>query len=241
LATSPALELSGVDAFYGDSHVLHGVSFAVEEGALVGLLGRNGAGKTTCMSTIIGFLRCRAGRIALFGDPIGSLPTEAIVRRGVSLVPQGRRIFRSLTVHENLHVAARPARANGARPAWDFARVYEIFPRLDERQGQLAGSRSGGVQQMLAIGRALMGNPRVQLLDEPSEGLAPQIVAEVGRIIGRLKAEGLSILLVEQNIKLTLALADDVVIMNTGRIAFRGTSAELAGNHSLIAQQLGVF
>jgi branched-chain amino acid transport system ATP-binding protein len=241
LANSPALELHGVDAFYGDSHVLHGVGFAVDEGKLVGLLGRNGAGKTTCMSTIIGFLRCRQGRIALFGDPIGGLSPEAIVRRGISLVPQGRRIFRSLTVHENLRVAARSRRGNGKAPPWDAGRVYEVFPRLAERQTQIAGSLSGGEQQMLAIGRALMGNPRVLLLDEPSEGLAPQIVAEVGRIIARLKNEGLSILLVEQNIKLTLALADDVVIMNTGRIAFRGTSAELAGNHSLIQQQLGVF
>jgi branched-chain amino acid transport system ATP-binding protein len=241
LANSPVLELSGVDAFYGDSHVLHGVGFAVDEGRLVGLLGRNGAGKSTCMSTIIGFLRCRAGRVALFGDPINGLSPEAIVRRGVALVPQGRRIFRSLSVHENLRVAARAPRRNGATPAWDAARVYKVFPRLAERQSQVAGSLSGGEQQMLAIGRALMGNPRVLLLDEPSEGLAPQIVAEVGRIIARLKSDGLSILLVEQNIKLTLALADNVVIMNTGRIVFRGTSAELAGNHTLISQQLGVF
>jgi branched-chain amino acid transport system ATP-binding protein len=241
LANSVALELSGVDAFYGDSHVLHGVSFSLDDGKLVGLLGRNGAGKSTCMSTIIGFLKCRRGRVALFGDPIGGLSPEAIVRRGVALVPQGRRIFRSLTVHENLRVAARQRRWDGKMPPWDTARVYEIFPRLNERQSQVAGSMSGGEQQMLAIGRALMGNPRVLLLDEPSEGLAPQIVAEVGRIIARLKGEGLSILLVEQNIKLTLALADEVVIMNTGRIAFRGTAQELAGNHSLISQQLGVF
>jgi branched-chain amino acid transport system ATP-binding protein len=241
VVASPALELHGVDTYYGDSHVLHGVGFVVDEGKLVGLLGRNGAGKSTCMSTIIGFLRCRAGRVALFGDPIGGLPPEAIVRRGVALVPQGRRIFRSLTVQENLRVAARARRRESAVPAWDLGRVYDIFPRLRERTAQLAGSLSGGEQQMLAIGRALMANPRVLLLDEPSEGLAPQIVAEVGRIIARLKAEGLSILLVEQNIKLTLALADEVVIMNTGRIAFRGTSAELAANHTMITQQLGVF
>jgi branched-chain amino acid transport system ATP-binding protein len=238
---SPALELSGVDAFYGDSHVLHGVGFCVDEGKLVGLLGRNGAGKSTCMSTIIGFLRCRSGRVALFGDPIGGLAPEAIVRKGVALVPQGRRIFRSLTVHENLRVAARGTRRSGTAQPWDCERVYDIFPRLRERTAQHAGSLSGGEQQMLAIGRALMGNPRVLLLDEPSEGLAPQIVAEVGRIIARLKAEGLSILLVEQNIKLTLALADEVAIMNTGRIVFRGTSKELANNHTMITQQLGVF
>jgi len=241
LANNAALDLHGVDAFYGDSRVLHGVGFAVDEGRLVGLLGRNGAGKTTCMSTIIGFLKCRAGQIRLFGEPIGGLPPEAIVRKGVALVPQGRRIFRSLTVQENLRVAALPGEAERRISAWDLARVYGIFPRLAERHAQVAGSLSGGEQQMLAIGRALMGNPRVLLLDEPSEGLAPQIVAEVSRVIERLKTEGLSILLVEQNIKLTLSLADDVVIMNTGRIAFRGSSAELVGNPTLIRQQLGVF
>jgi branched-chain amino acid transport system ATP-binding protein len=241
LGHNSALQLHGVDAFYGDSHVLHGVSFCLDRGKLMGLLGRNGAGKTTCMNTIIGFLKCRQGRVALFGDPINNLPSEAIVRKGVALVPQGRRIFRSLTVEENLRVAARPRRAEGNTPSWDLARVYEVFPRLAERHAQVAGSLSGGEQQMLAIGRALMANPRVLLLDEPSEGLAPQIVAEVGRIIARLKGEGLSILLVEQNIKLTLELADEVIIMNTGRIAFRGTPQELSNNHTMITQQLGVF
>ncbi len=236
-----ALQLHGVDAFYGDSHVLHGVSFCLDRGKLMGLLGRNGAGKTTCMNTIIGGLVCRQGRVAVFGDPIHPLPSEAIVRKGVALVPQGRRIFRSLTVEENLRVAARPRRAEVNTPSWDLARVYEVFPRLAERHAQVAGSLSGGEQQMLAIGRALMANPRVLLLDEPSEGLAPQIVAEVGRIIARLKGEGLSILLVEQNIKLTLELADEVIIMNTGRIAFRGTPQELSNNHTMITQQLGVF
>ena len=153
-------------------------------------------------------------------------------------MPQGRRVFRSLTVRENLMVAAQ-TRASGS--AWSLDRVFALFPRLKERHAQDAGSLSGGEQQMLAIGRALMGNPRVLLMDEPSEGLAPQIVAEVGRTIAQLKAEGLSIVLVEQNIKLTLDLADDVVIVNTGAVVFSGTAAETKANERVIAQHLGVF
>jgi branched-chain amino acid transport system ATP-binding protein len=236
-----ALAISGVDAYYGDSHVLHGVSFALAEGHLLGLLGRNGAGKTTCMSAIMGFLKPRRGAIKLFGNEIAGLAPESIAHRGIGLVPQGRRVFRSLTVRENLSVAEQRRKRAGDRPAWNFERVYAIFPRLKEREQQLAGSLSGGEQQMLAIGRALMGNPRVLLMDEPSEGLAPQIVAEVGRTIALLKSEGLSIILVEQNIKLTLDLADDVVIINTGRIAFDGCADMVKNDHALVAQQLGVF
>ena len=236
-----ALVVKDVNAFYGDSHVLHGVGFSLKAGGLLGLLGRNGAGKTTSMSTIMGFLRPRGGSITLFGDQVGGLAPEAIARKGICLVPQGRRMFRSLTVRENLDVAAQPARRDSTAPPWSLQRVYDIFPRLKERQSQFAGSLSGGEQQMLAIGRALMGNPRVLLMDEPSEGLAPQIVAEVGRTIARLKAEGLSIILVEQNFTLTLDLADEVVIINTGRVAFTGTSDELRANDQVVAQHLGVF
>jgi branched-chain amino acid transport system ATP-binding protein len=236
---SEALTVSEVDTFYGDSHVLRGVGFALRAGALLGLLGRNGAGKTTCMATIMGFLRPRHGAIALFGDPVAGLAPETIARKGICLVPQGRRVFRSLTVRENLVVAAQ-TRHESAKP-WSLDRVFALFPRLKERQAQVAGSLSGGEQQMLAIGRALMGNPRVLLMDEPSEGLAPQLVAEVGRTIAQLKAEGLSILLVEQNIKLTLDLADEVVIVNTGAVVFTGTAAETRGNQAVIAQHLGVF
>ncbi|WP_255574765.1 ABC transporter ATP-binding protein [Caldovatus aquaticus] len=230
-----ALSLSGVDSFYGDSHVLHGVGFALRPGRLLALLGRNGAGKTTCLATIMGFLRPRRGEIRLYGERISGLSPEAICRRGVGLVPQGRRVFRSLTVRENLAVAAR------GRGPWTVERVFELFPRLRERHGQLAGSLSGGEQQMLAIGRALMGNPRVLLMDEPSEGLAPQIVAEVGRIIGRLNAEGLSIVLVEQNVKMTLGLAHDVVIINTGAVVFEGPVEEARRDEARLAQHLGVF
>jgi len=238
LATgSAALALSGIDAHYGDSHVLHGVSFTLGAGRVLALLGRNGAGKTTCMSTIIGFVAPRAGDIRLFGEPIARLAPEAIAHRGVGLVPQGRRIFPTLTVRENLAVARRTR----AGSAWTHERVFELFPRLHERSQQAAGSLSGGEQQMLAIGRALMGNPRVLLMDEPSEGLAPRIVAEVGQTIARLKQEGLSILLVEQNIKLALGLADDVVMLNTGQVAFQGNVEEVRSNEAILTQHLGVF
>jgi branched-chain amino acid transport system ATP-binding protein len=234
---SEALSISNVDTYYGDSHVLHGVGFTLQAGRLLGLLGRNGAGKTTCMSTIMGFLRPRRGAISLFGEAVAGLAPEAIAKKGICLVPQGRRVFRSLTVRENLMVAAQ-SRTNGM---WSLERVFALFPRLKERHAQDAGSLSGGEQQMLAIGRALMGNPRVLLMDEPSEGLAPQIVHEVGRTIAQLKSEGLSIVLVEQNIKLTLDLADDVVIVNTGAVVFNGLAGEVKSNERVIAQHLGVF
>jgi branched-chain amino acid transport system ATP-binding protein len=236
LATE-ALSLQGVDALYGDSHVLHGVSFEVGAGRVLALLGRNGAGKTTCMSAIIGFLPPRKGAIRLFGEPIAGLAPEAIARKGVGFVPQGRRVFQTLSVKENLQVSER----RGSFSNWNLASVFELFPQLEERAGQVAGSLSGGEQQMLAIARALMGNPRVLLMDEPSEGLAPLIVAEVGRTIARLKAEGQSILLVEQNVRLALELADEVVILNTGRVAFAGSAGEARGNEALITQHLGVF
>jgi branched-chain amino acid transport system ATP-binding protein len=238
LATE-ALEVRGIDAYYGDSHVLHAVSFALEGGRLLGLLGRNGAGKTTCMAAIMGFLKPRRGAISLYGENVAGLTPDAIARKGICLVPQGRRMFRTLTVRENLMVAAQ--RRKGGRSPWSIDRVFELFPRLAERAAQLAGSLSGGEQQMLAIGRALMGNPRVLLMDEPSEGLAPLIVAEVGRTLLRLKQEGQSIVLVEQNIKLALDLADEVVILNTGRVAFHGPVDRVRGDQALITQHLGVF
>jgi len=234
-----ALSLAGVDALYGESHVLHRISFSLNAGRVLALLGRNGAGKTTCMSAIIGFLPPRAGEIRLFGETIGRLSPEAISRRGVGFVPQGRRIFANLTVRENLAVSRQ--KRKGVAVPWTLERVIELFPRMKDRLQQLAGSLSGGEQQMLAIGRALMGNPRVLLMDEPSEGLAPLIVAEVGRTLLRLKQEGQSIVLVEQNIKLALGLADEVVILNTGRVAFHGPVDRVRGDQALITQHLGVF
>jgi branched-chain amino acid transport system ATP-binding protein len=228
-----------VHTFYGESHILHGVSFSLRPGGVLALLGRNGAGKTTCISTIIGFLRPRDGAIKLFGEPIEGLSPERISHLGIGLVPQGRRIFPSLTVRENLIVAQQRESTTG-KP-WSVERIYTLFPGLRERHAQFAGTLSGGEQQMLAIGRALMGNPRVLLLDEPSEGLAPLIVAEVGRTIRRLKEEGQSIVLVEQNIQLALDVADQVVILNTGRCVFTGNASDVLNNEELIAQNLGVF
>ena len=234
-----ALKIEHIDAFYGDSHVLHGVSLSLKEGQVRALLGRNGAGKTTCISSIIGLVAPRNGTISLFGETISGLPPETISRTGVGLVPQGRRIFPSLTVKENLVIARQ--RESDDPKSWNLQRIFGLFPRLEERQQQLAGSLSGGEQQMLALGRALMGNPRVLLLDEPSEGLAPLIVAEVGRTIALLKQEGQSIILVEQNSNLALSLADDVMILNTGRVVFSGPASEVIGNDALITQHLGIF
>src|SRR4029077_6184404 len=239
ILVSDALRLTDVQPFYGDGHILHGVSFALQQGKVLALLGRNGSGKTTCISTIIGLLKPRGGEIRLFGEPIEGLSPERISRLGIGLVPQGRRIFPSLSVWENL-IVARHRRSEVATP-WDVERIYVMFPRLRERRAQMAGTLSGGELQMLAIGRALMGNPRVLLLDEPSEGLAPLIVAEVGRTIRLLKEEGQSIVLVEQNLKLALDVADQAVILNTGHCVFSGSVGELLENEELIAQNLGVF
>src|SRR6202049_2574222 len=239
ILASDALSLTNVHAFYGDSHILHGVSFSLQPGGVLALLGRNGAGKTACISTIVGFLKPREGEIRLFGEPIEGLSPERISRLGIGLVPQGRRIFPSLTVRENLIVAQQ--RESSTERPWNVERIYELFPKLRERHAQFAGTLSGGEQQMLAIGRALMGNPRVLLLDEPSEGLAPLIVAEVGRTIKRLKQEGQSIVLVEQNIQLALDVADQAVILNTGRCVFAGSASDILKNQELIAQNLGIF
>jgi branched-chain amino acid transport system ATP-binding protein len=237
-----ALQLSSVDAFYGDSHALQGVSFVLGANRLLGLLGRNGAGKSTCMNVAMGLLPARRGAVELFGEAVTGLAPEDIAARGVALVPQGRRIFRSLTVRENLTVAARRPRAAATRrPAFTLERVFAMFPRLGERRRQMAGHLSGGEQQMLAIGRALMSNPRVLLLDEPSEGLAPQIVADVMATIRTLKEGGLAIVLVEQNPKLVFGIADDIVVLNSGRVAAAGAVAELRERENELAQHLGIF
>jgi branched-chain amino acid transport system ATP-binding protein len=241
-----ALRLCDVDAFYGDSHVLQKVSFALGAGRLLGLLGRNGAGKSTCLNVTVGLLPPRSGAVELFGIPVTRLAPEDIAARGVALVPQGRRIFKSLTVRENLVVAAR--RGAGAttgresrNPEWTLETVFAMFPRLGERRSQMAAHLSGGEQQMLAIGRALMANPRVLLMDEPSEGLAPQIVAEVMATIRKLKESGLSIVLVEQSPKLVFEIADDVVILNSGQVAVASPAAALRGQQVDLRQHLGVF
>jgi len=237
---SDALTLSEIDAFYGDSHVLHRVSLRLGEGRLLGLLGRNGAGKSTSMSVTVGLLAPRHGAVVVNGKVVTGRAPEAVAAQGVALVPQGRRIFKSLTVRENLAVAGRKPRG-GLPMLWTLDSVSVLFPRLRERGRQLAGSLSGGEQQMLAIGRALMSNPRVLLMDEPSEGLAPQIVAEVMATIRRLKAQGLSIVLVEQNANLAFEVADDIVILNSGRVAVDAPAAELRRDGTDLHVHLGIY
>ena len=234
-----ALRVTTINTYYGESHVLRDVSFAVEEGRVLALLGRNGAGKTTCISSIIGFLPVRRGSIELFGTQISGRPPEEISQLGIGLVPQGRRVFPSLSVRENLLIARQ--REKSTDTPWTLQRIFDLFPRLGERHRQLAGSLSGGEQQMLAIARALISNPRVLLLDEPSEGLAPLLVAEVGQTIRKLKEVGQSIVLVEQNSNLALDVSDQVVILNTGRCVFDGSVEDVRSNPNLIAQHLGVF
>jgi branched-chain amino acid transport system ATP-binding protein len=230
------LEVRDVHTYYGESHVLHGVSLDVRAGEAVALLGRNGVGKTTLIRSIVGFTPPREGSIVFEGHAIHRLPTYRIARAGIGVVPQGRRIFSPLSVRENLAIGARGAGANG----WTKERVDAVFPRLGERADQGGGTLSGGEQQMLAIGRALMTNPRLLLLDEPSEGLAPLIVREIARVLMRLKTEGLAVLLVEQNVGLALRVADRVYVMSKGQIVYGGTPAELDAAEDVKRRLLGV-
>jgi branched-chain amino acid transport system ATP-binding protein len=232
-AATPTLEVDRIHTYYGESHVLHGVSLSVAPGEAVALLGRNGAGKTTLIRSVMGFTPPREGHVRLEGEPIEQWPPHRIARRGMALVPQGRRIFAPLTVSENLLLGAR---ADG----WTLERVLDLFPRLRERASQPGGTLSGGEQQMLALGRALLTNGRLLVLDEPSEGLAPLIVREIGRILARVKQEGLSILLVEQNYHLALRIADRVYVMSKGQIVYEGTPAALGANEEVKRRYLGV-
>jgi branched-chain amino acid transport system ATP-binding protein len=231
------LTLENVHAYYGDSHVLQGVSLVVKEGEVVCLLGRNGAGKTTTILATMGYLRPRPGRITYAGREISALPTHAISRLGIGFVPQERGIFPSLTVVENLTVFARGGAGAGS---WTLARVFELFPSLRARAQNLGFQLSGGEQQMLSIARALMLNPSLLVLDEPSEGLAPIIVQQIIEALKRLKAAGLSILLVEQNLRTALALGDRHHILNKGEICYTGDSADLAGNDDVLQRYLAI-
>ena len=228
-----ALDIRDLHVAYGDSHVVQGVSLALREGQVAVLLGRNGVGKTTLIRAIAGLTPPRAGRVLLAGHDVTGASAEAIARRGMGLVPQGRRLFPSLTVGEHLLVGAR-------RGGWTPARVLKLFPRLRERLRQRGGTLSGGEQAMLATGRALVGNPTVLLMDEPSEGLAPVLVRELGRIIGELKRAGASILLVEQNLAFALRVADHVYVMSKGRIVADCPPEELRRRDDLKARWLGV-
>jgi branched-chain amino acid transport system ATP-binding protein len=229
------LALDNVNAYYGDSHILHGVSLSVREGEVVCLLGRNGAGKTTTIMTVMGYLHPRAGSIRYNGRDIGALPPYALARLGFGLVPQERGIFPSLTVRENLTVFARADKGG-----WTLQRIFDLFPGLRARERNLGFQLSGGEQQMLSIARALMLNPSLLLLDEPSEGLAPLIVQEIIEVLKRLKGEGLAILLVEQNLRAAFAVADRHHVMNKGAICFTGSTAELEGNEFVLREYLSV-
>ena len=230
----PVLAVADVHTYYGHSHVLHGVSLAVAPGEVVAILGRNGMGKTTLIRSVVGFSPPRRGRVHFRGEDITAWAPFRRVERGMALVPQGRRVFASLSVRENLDVA----RAGTGR--WSLERVYELFPRLRERAPNRANKLSGGEQQMLAIGRALMSNPAVLLMDEPTEGLAPLLVREVGRVIGELKREGLSVLLVEQNLPMAASVADRVHVLNRGEIVHSGTPAALMADEAVKSRYLGV-
>ena len=233
------LEVRDIHTYYGDSYVLQGMSLRVERGQAVGIVGRNGMGKTTLIRSIVGFTPPRRGQVLFKDHDITGWPSNRSVSLGLGLVPQGRRVFPSLTVLENLLVAARgPAHAVGG--PWTVDRVMDLFPRLRERAGTRAGKLSGGEQQMLAIARALMTNPELLLMDEPTEGLAPLLVREVGRVIERLKASGLSILLVEQNLPLAIRLADHVHVVSRGRIVHSGPASELWANADVKSRYLGV-
>ena len=229
------LAVSDLHAYYGESHVLQGVSLDVGEGESVALLGRNGAGKTTTINAIVGFLRPRSGTVRVGGNDITAKPPHRVASAGVALVPQGRRVFGDLSVRENLTIAAR---SNGG--GWDLARVLELFPSLERRLASRGDELSGGEQQMVAIGRALLRDPVLLLLDEPSEGLAPKLVAEVGDALVRLRDSGLSLLLVEQNLALATRVAQRVYVMNKGTIVFSGTTAALAAAGDVEARYLGV-
>jgi len=231
------LELVDVHTYYGESHVLQGISLNVQEHSVVALLGRNGMGKTTTLRSIIGFTPPRRGVVRFKGKDITGLEPHQIAQMGIGLVPQGRHIFPSLSVRENLTMAAR----NSGKPeAWTLDNVYSIFPILKERANLKGTLLSGGEQQMLTICRALMTNPDLLLMDEPSEGLAPIIVKEIGRIIGRLKASGFSILLVEQNLPMALAVADYTYVVSKGRIVYESTPEELEKNEKVKNTHIGV-
>ena len=229
------LEVRDIHTYYGESHVLQGVSLSLSRGQVVGVLGRNGMGKTTLIRSIIGFTPPRRGHVVFKEQDITAWPSNRAVNLGLGLVPQGRRVFPSLSVMENLEVAV-----NGAGGPWTIGRALDLFPRLRERGAHRAGKLSGGEQQMLAIARALMTNPELLLMDEPTEGLAPLLVREVGRVIESLKAEGLSILLVEQNLPMALRVADHVHVLSRGRVVHSSSADALWRNEEVKSRYLGL-
>jgi len=243
----PLLRVADIHTYYGDSYVLQGVSLMLQKGQIAAILGRNGMGKTTLIRSVAGLTPPRAGEITYRDMSLRGKPPYAIAQAGISIVPQGRRIFRSLSVRENLllptSVLARSSKGrNGDEPGqrWDFDEVLKEFPQLAERINHLGGSLSGGEQQMLAIGRALMANPELILMDEPSEGLSPRLVLQVQAIMRRLRARGHAILLVEQNLELALSVADEVYVLSAGQFVFQGAPADLANAAQVLDQHLGI-
>ncbi|PUE62138.1 ABC transporter ATP-binding protein [Limnohabitans sp. Rim8] len=230
------LQVDNIHTYYGDSHILHGVSLDVKAGQVTSLLGRNGAGKTTTLLTMMGYLAPRQGSVTYKGQDISGKPAHRISRMGLGFVPQERGVFASLTVEENLTVAARAGRDG----RWTLPRIYELFPRLNERRGNLGFQLSGGEQQMVSIARALMLNPDVILLDEPSEGLAPLIVQEIIEIVKRLRNEGLGVLLIEQNLGAALELGDVHYVLSKGQVCFVGDSETLRNDECVLSTHLSV-
>ncbi len=230
------LKVRDLNAFYDRSHILQGLSFDLNGGQVVSLLGRNGAGKTTTLKAIMGMVRRRAATMNFDGASLLALATHRIGRAGIAYVPENRNIFPSLSVHENLTLAAR----NGGQGAWTLERIHALFPRLEERATSGGGKLSGGEQQMLSIARALMTNPRLLLLDEPIEGLAPMVVGQIAAVLATLKESGLTILLVEQNLAFATAFADSILVLGKGLIRWRGTPGELAGAGDIKGKWLGV-
>jgi branched-chain amino acid transport system ATP-binding protein len=245
--SEPLLTVNDIHTYYGDSYVLQGLSLSLPNGRIAAILGRNGMGKTTLVRSVAGLTPARRGEIVFRGRSLRGMPPYAIAQQGIAIVPQGRRIFRSLSVRENLllptSVLARaPSRRADAQAGkrWNFEEVLKEFPQLAERIDNPGGALSGGEQQMLAIGRALVANPELILMDEPSEGLSPRLVLQVQEIMQRLRSLGQAILLVEQNLQLALSAADDVYVLSAGRFVFQGTPAALAKETQVLDQHLGV-
>jgi branched-chain amino acid transport system ATP-binding protein len=230
---SAALAAEGIHTYYGKSHILQGVSLEVAEGQITALLGRNGAGKTTTLRTLMGLTPARQGCVTIFGADATRWPTFRIAASGVGYVPEGRRIFANLSVEENLKV---PLERGGP---WTIARIYKLFPRLAERRLSRGRQLSGGEQEMLSIGRALLLNPRLLILDEPSQGLAPLIVREVFRVVSQMRDEGISVLLVEQNARMTLEIADHAYVLDDGSIVYSGNARELAADETRVRALTG--
>ena len=237
MTSLPMLSVTDLHTYYGDSHVLQGVSLQVARERVVAVLGRNGVGKTTLCRSIVGFTPGRSGRVVFGGVDITSWPPHRICGLNLRIVPQGRRIFPSLTVAEHLGIAGRPRAGAGG---WDVAKIFEVFPRLGERRHHRGGELSGGEQQMLAIARALVANPALLIMDEPTEGLAPALVAEVGSLIRRIKSEGTPVLLVEQNAAFAVTIADHVYVMSQGRIVHSSEPVALWKDEAIKGQWLGV-